>query len=176
MSLIDDLLQGYRLTPATDANRGPAPHGQSLVAILTCMDTRLQPEEFISPALRRTRQIRHVIRNAGGRASDDALRSLIVSSRLLHTTEVMVVQHTDCGMLTFTNDEFQRYLTEQTGADASGIDFLPIVDLEESVRADIAQVRACPFIAPTVNITGFIYDLTDGRLRTVQTVAVARRQ
>jgi carbonic anhydrase len=83
----------------------------------------------------------HVIRNAGGRASEDAIRSLVISSELLGTREFLVIHHTDCGMLTFTNDELRQKLRNDLGADASGIDFLPFSDLDESVRQDVATIR-----------------------------------
>ena len=85
------------------------------VAVLTCMDARLHPERFLGLDIGDA----HVIRNAGGRASDDAVRSLIISSKLLGTREFVVIHHTDCGMLTFTSQELQERLTEETGADAS---------------------------------------------------------
>src|SRR5438128_8521097 len=102
----------------------PARHA----AVLACMDARLHPSKFLGLEIGDA----HVIRNAGGRASDDAIRSLIISQRLLGTKEVLVIHHTDCGMLTFTNDQLRDKLKSETGADASGIDFLPFPDLEKS--------------------------------------------
>jgi len=112
------------------------------VAIVTCMDARLHPAKFLGLGLGDA----HVIRNAGGRASDDAVRSLIISSRLLGTNEFAVIHHTDCGMLTFSNDDLRGKLAAETGADASGIDFLPFPDLGQSVRDDVATIKASPFI------------------------------
>src|SRR4249919_3913723 len=109
----------------------PMPPGRH-VAILTCMDARLDPARFLGLK----EGDAHVIRNAGGRASDDAIRSLIISSRLLGTREFAVVHHTDCGMLTFSNDDLRGKLEAETGADATDIDFLPFGDLEQSVRDD----------------------------------------
>lgn len=106
------------------------------VAVLTCMDARLHPERFLGLQIGDA----HVIRNAGGRASDDAIRSLIISSRLLGTREFLVIHHTDCGMLTFSNDDLRQKLAEEAGADASEIDFLPFADLEESVREDVRRI------------------------------------
>src|SRR6476659_10400260 len=91
------------------------------VAIVACMDARLHPETFLGLDIGDA----HVIRNAGGRASDDALRSLIISNRLLGTNEYLVIHHTDCGMLTFSNEELRQRLAEETGADASEFDFMP---------------------------------------------------
>jgi carbonic anhydrase len=133
------------------------------VAILTCMDERLHPEKALGLEIGEA----HVIRNAGGRASDDALRSLVISSRLLGTTEFAVIHHTECGMLTFTNDDVRRQLREQTGADASHIDFLPFADLEESVRDDVAAILASPFIADSIPVSGYIYDVHTGAVTQV---------
>ena len=129
-------------------------------AILTCMDARLQPAKFLGLGLGDA----HVIRNAGGRASDDAVRSLIISSRLLGTREFAVIHHTDCGMLTFSNDDLREKLAAETGADASGIDFLPFPDLEQSVRDDVATIEASPFIDDDIEVTGFVYDVKSGSL------------
>src|SRR5689334_9710601 len=94
------------------------------VAVLTCMDARLDPARFLGLE----EGDAHVVRNAGGRASPDALRSLIISYKLLGTREFIIVHHTDCGMLTFSNDQIREMLKNDTGADASGIDFLPFSD------------------------------------------------
>jgi carbonic anhydrase len=108
----------------------------------------------------------HVIRNAGGVASDDAIRSLCISQRRVGTDEIMVIQHTDCGMATFTDDEFARSLEEETGTrphwpvHAFG-------DLEDSVRASVARIRESPFIPHTDAVRGFVYDVATGTLREV---------
>src|SRR6185437_4302390 len=102
----------------------PMPPGRK-VAILTCMDARLDPAKFLGLQ----EGDAHVIRNAGGRASDDAIRSLVISQELLGTREVVVIHHVDCGMLSFQNAELQARLKERFGADASDIDFLPFSDL-----------------------------------------------
>jgi len=137
----------------------PARH----VAVLTCMDARLHPEAFLGLKFGDA----HVIRNAGGRASDDAIRSLIISSRLLGTTEYVVIHHTDCGMLTFSNDDLHKKLREETGADASHIDFLPFGDLEQSVRDDVKRIQESPLIARGTSVRGFIYDVSTGKLEPV---------
>jgi carbonic anhydrase len=109
----------------------------------------------------------HVIRNAGGRASDDALRSLIISSRLLGTQEYAVIHHTDCGMLTFSNDDLQGKLAADTGRDASHMDFLPFSDLEESVRDDVRRIRDDPYIPADIEVSGWVYDVKTGELREI---------
>jgi len=132
-------------------------------AILTCMDARLHPAKFLGLGVGDA----HVIRNAGGRASEDAVRSLIISSRLLGTREFAVIHHTDCGMLTFSNDDLRDKLAAETGADASRIDFLPFGDLNQSVRDDVATIKASPFIDEDIPVSGFVYDVASGRLSPV---------
>ena len=127
------------------------------------MDARLHPERFLGLEIGDA----HVIRNAGGRASDDAIRSLIISSNLLGTNEYVVIHHTDCGMLTFTNDDLRSKLAEQYGADASGVDFLPFGDLEESVREDVRRIRGSSFIPGDIPVSGYVYDVRTGRLNPV---------
>src|SRR4051794_17024023 len=100
------------------------------LAVLTCMDARLDPAR----ALGLEEGDAHVIRNAGGRATDDAIRSLVISQQLLGTREVLVIHHTDCGMLTFTNEQLRDRLRRELGADAESVDFLPSPDLQASVR------------------------------------------
>lgn len=133
------------------------------VAVLTCMDARLHPEKFLGLAVGDA----HVIRNAGGRASQDAIRSLVISERLLGTTEIVVIHHTDCGMLTFQNADLAAKIQTDLGADASGWDFLPFSDLEASVRDDVATLRNSPLIPRDIPISGAIYDVRTGRLREV---------
>ena len=153
------LAANQRFAEQFTAGALPMPPARHL-AILACMDARLHPETFLGLAIGDA----HVIRNAGGRASDDALRSLIISSRLLGTREFVVIHHTDCGMLTFTNDDLRRRLVTETGADATAIDFLPFADLEESVREDVRRIRTSPFIAADIPVSGYIYDVRSGRL------------
>ena len=130
------------------------------------MDARFDPAK----ALGLQEGDAHVIRNAGGRASD-ALRSLVISQQLLGTEEVAVIHHTDCGMLTFTNDELRSQCIEQfgdrAGQLAGSIDFLPFSDLEQSVRDDVAFIRESPLIPSSVDIRGFIYDVRTGALTEV---------
>ena len=142
----------------------PMPPGRR-VAILTCMDARLDPARFLGLE----EGDAHVIRNAGGRASPDALRSLIISQELLGTQEVLVIHHTDCGMLTFGNQDLRQRLQQHFGADASEIDFLPFPDLAQSVRADVAAIRGSPFIPKDIPVSGFLYDVRTGRLQSVET-------
>ncbi len=137
----------------------PARH----VAILTCMDARIHPE----PALGLAIGDAHVIRNAGGRASDDAIRSLIISSRLLGTNEFAVIHHTDCGMETFSNQQLRDKLAAEAGSDASSIDFLPFSDLRQSVIDDVHKVLDTPHLDDSIAVSGYIYDVHSGALELV---------
>jgi len=135
----------------------PARH----LALLTCMDARLHPGKFAGLV----EGDAHVIRNAGGRASDDAIRSLIISYKLLGTREFAVIHHTDCGMLTFSNSDLRSILKRDTGSDtAEQIDFLPFGDLEASVTEDVKRIREHPLIPKDISIRGYIYDVRSGRL------------
>lgn len=167
MSITDELVQANQ-EHAQRFSQGhlPAPPARH-VAVLTCMDARLHPETFLGLDVGDA----HVIRNAGGRASDDALRSLIISSHLLGTNEYLVIHHTDCGMLTFTNDVLHQKLADETGNDASHIDFLPFPELEQSVRDDVARIRDNPFIPEGIPVRGFIYDVRTGQLTEVADAA-----
>lgn len=159
-----DTIQKANRTFAATFTQGnlPMPPGRQ-VAVLTCMDARLHPEKFLGLDLGDA----HMIRNAGGRASDDAIRSLVISQRLLDTKEIIVIHHTDCGMLTFTNEQLAAKVQQDLGVDVSGQDFLPFADLEQSVRDDVATLRASPLIPKDTPIIGAIYDVKTGELSRV---------
>jgi carbonic anhydrase len=125
------------------------------------MDSRLTVEELLDIRAGEA----HIIRNAGGLATDDAIRSLVISQRLLGTRDVVIIQHTQCGMLTFRDEEARAQLTRETGV-AVDLSFLPFDDLEANLRAQIERVSAHPW---TLNgpVRGMIYELETGRLRTV---------
>jgi carbonic anhydrase len=160
MSVLNELIEANRgFAEGFDKGDLPMPPARH-VALLTCMDARLHPEKFLGLEIGDA----HVIRNAGGRASGDAIRSLIISTKLLGTREFVVIHHTDCGMLTFTSEELQRKLAEETGTDASGIDFLTFTDLEESVREDVRRIKESPFVLDDIPVSGFVYDVRTGRL------------
>jgi carbonic anhydrase len=163
MSVLDEVLAANaRYAQGFAKGALPAPPRRRL-AVLTCMDARLDPAK----ALGLEEGDAHVIRNAGGRASDDAIRSLVISHALLGTRHILVIHHTDCGMMTFTNEALRARLRAELGADASGMDFLPFSDLVESVRADVATLRASPLIPKDIPIDGLIYDVRTGRLERV---------
>ena len=107
----------------------------------------------------------HVIRNAGGVVTDDAIRSLAISQRLLGTEEIVLIHHTDCGMLTFNDDDFKRSIQDETGVKPSWA-AEAFSDLDEDVRQSIARIKASPFI-PRKNVRGFVYEVETGRLREV---------
>jgi carbonic anhydrase len=162
MSVIDELVgnsTSYR--DSFESGDLPLPPAKR-VAIVACMDARLNPYGLLG--LREGDA--HVIRNAGGVITDDEIRSLAISQRLLGTEEIMLIHHTDCGMLTFSDDEFRRQVQEDTGikpewaAEAFG-------DLEEDVRQSIARIKASPFVPNKDNVRGFVYEVETGELREV---------
>ena len=131
------------------------------LAILACMDARLTVEQVLGL---RTGEA-HIIRNAGGLATDDAIRSLVISQHLLGTEEVLVIEHTGCGMLTFDDDHVREHIAETTGEDID----LPLhafPDLESNLRAQVDKIRAHPWIKD-VPVTGVVYEVETGRLRKV---------
>ena len=163
MSAIDELVQANdHYANALGEVATPALPPARKVAIVTCMDARLLPARFLGLE----EGDAHVIRNAGGRAPE-ALRSLVISQRLLGTNSVAVIQHTDCGMLTFSNDDLYAKVEQDLGADASGIDFMPFKDLEQNVRDDVAFLKRSPLIADDTEIRGFVYDVRTRRLQEV---------
>src|SRR5918912_3341994 len=150
MAVFDECLEAHKQYATTfDKGDLPMPPARQ-VAVLTCMDARLHPEKFLGLEVGDA----HVIRNAGGRASQDAIRSLAISERLLGTTEIVVIHHTDCGMLTFQNAELAAKIQADLGVNASDWDFLPFSDLEASVRDDVAALRNSPLIPRDIPISG----------------------
>jgi carbonic anhydrase len=133
------------------------------LAILACMDARIDVHAITGLHEGDT----HVIRNAGGIATDDALRSFIISAELLGTREFLVVNHTDCGMLTFRDTDLQNTLTKKYGANAAKLNFHAFGDLEENVRTQVERIKTNPFIPKNIPVTGFIYDVKSGSLNRV---------
>jgi len=134
------------------------------VAIVTCMDSRLH----VAPALGLALGDAHILRNAGGRVTEDMLRSLVISQQQLGTREIVVLHHTDCGAQTFNNEDFQEHLKCELGVDVSGQDFLPFQDIDESVREDMRLLKDSPLIPDDVVISGAVYDVDTGRMIVVE--------
>ena len=164
MSTTDELLKNNEAYAQGFDQAGlPMPPAKK-IAVVTCMDARLSP--YVMLGLNEGDA--HVIRNAGGRATDDVIRSLAISQRLLGTTEVVVVHHTDCGMLTFSNEDLVGKIQEELGADASDMDFLPFTDVEASVREDVETIRSSKLTPEGLDVSGAVYDVTTGRLSKVE--------
>ena len=162
MSVTDELLSNNAAYAASfDKGDLPMPPGRK-VAVIACMDARLN----VYGALGLTEGDAHVIRNAGGVVTDDEIRSLAISQRLLGTEEVILIHHTDCGMLTFTDDEFKRSIQDDTGVKPEwAAESFP--DLDEDVRQSIARIKASPFIPKKDSVRGFVYEVETGKLREV---------
>jgi carbonic anhydrase len=162
MTETDTLLENNEAYASSfDKGDLPLPPGRK-VAVLACMDARLDPAR----ALGLEEGDAHVIRNAGGVASDDALRSLAISQHLLGTEEIVLLHHTDCGMLTFTDEDFAQKMEAATGVRPEWRT-LSFTDLDEDVRKTVERIRESPFIPRTDNVRGFVYEVETGRLREV---------
>jgi len=152
-----------RYVESFDRSKLAMPPSKKL-AIVACMDARLTVEEFLGLKTGDA----HIIRNAGGLVTDDAVRSLIISYTLLGTREFFVINHTDCGMLTFTDEQLREQLTKDTGADASSLAFYAFKNVEENVRAQVAKIKNSPFIPKDIPVRGFIYQVENGLLKEVK--------
>ncbi len=162
MSVTDELLRNAEAYAARfDKGDLPLPPVKR-VAVVACMDARLDPHRLLGLS----EGDAHVIRNAGGVVTDDEIRSLSISQRLLGTEEVILIHHTDCGMLTFTDDEFRRQIQEETGLKPEWA-VETFADLEDDVRQSIARIKASPFIPRKESVRGFVYEVETGRLREV---------
>lgn len=139
-------------------------HPKTRVAIVTCMDSRLHVAQALGLALGDA----HILRNAGGRVTEDMIRSLVISQQQLGTREIIVIHHTDCGAQTFENAAFTQQLECDLGVDVHDKDFLPFTDVEESVREDMALLRQSPLIPDDVEISGAVYDVDTGRMSEVK--------
>jgi carbonic anhydrase len=162
MSTTDELVSNAQSYAASfDKGELPLPPAKK-IAVLACMDARLNPYGLLGLA----EGDAHVIRNAGGVVTDDEIRSLAISQRLLGTEEIVLIHHTDCGMLTFTDDEFKRSVQDDVGIKPEWA-AESFSDLDEDVRQSIARIEASPFI-PHKNVRGFVYDVHSGELREVR--------
>jgi carbonic anhydrase len=158
MSVTDQLLENNEKYAASFDGPLPLPPAKH-VAVLACMDARLDVHDLLGLE----EGDAHVIRNAGGVATDDAIRSLAISQRLLGTREIVLIHHTDCGMLTFTDDEFKAGIQEETGLkpawSAEAFD-----DLTADVRQSVGRITANPFVPHRDQVRGFVFDVATGRL------------
>jgi len=162
MSQTDELLRNAEKY-AEDFDKGdlPMPPARK-VAIVACMDARLSPFALLGLEVGDA----HVIRNAGGVVTDDEIRSLAISQRLLGTEEIILLHHTDCGMLTFTDDEFRHAIQEETGIKPMW-PAESFSDVEEDLRQSLARITSSPFIPKKDSVRGFVYEVETGRLREV---------
>ena len=162
MSTTDELIHNNEAYAASfDKGDLPLPPGKK-IAVVACMDARLQVYEVLGLDVGDS----HIIRNAGGVVTDDVIRSLAISQRLLGTEEIILIHHTDCGMLTFTDDQFKADLEKETGIKPAWA-AEAFTDLDADVRQSIARIKASPFIPRTDAVRGFMYDVHTGALNEV---------
>jgi carbonic anhydrase len=161
VSVTDELLENNARYAETFSGPLPLPPSRR-VAVVACMDARINVYEILG--LRPGEA--HVIRNAGGVVTDDAIRSLAISQRLLDTAEIVLIHHTDCGMLTFTDDEFKQSIQDETGIKPAWA-AESFADLDTDVHQCIERIRTSPFIPRKDSIRGFVFDVTTGQLNEV---------
>ena len=163
MSVTDELVKNNeRYAASFDKGHLPLPPARH-VAVVACMDARLDVHDLLGLAEGHA----HVIRNAGGGITDDAIRSLVISQRLLGTREIVLIHHTHCGMLTFTDEQLRKQIQADSGIRPDfATEAFP--DLDEDVRQSIARIKASPFVPLKDAIRGFVYDVKTGRLREVR--------
>jgi carbonic anhydrase len=166
MSTIDELLTNNEAYAQGFAGSVPASPPARRLAVVACMDARLHVSSLLGLDVGDS----HVIRNAGGVVTDDVIRSLVISQRLLGTEEIMLIHHTDCGMLTFSDDAVKAEIEDDVGI-RPPFALEAFLDLDDDVRQSIARIRASPFIPHRDNVRGFVYDVTSGRLREVAAAA-----
>jgi carbonic anhydrase len=169
MSVTNELLRNNE-SYAKSFTKGdlPLPPAKG-VAVLACMDARLDVHKILGLQEGEA----HVIRNAGGVATDDAIRSLVISQRLLGTKEIVLIHHTDCGMLTFTDDDVKGKIQAEVGI-KPGFALEAFPNLEDDVKQSIARIEASPFIPNKTSVRGFVYDVKSGRLNEVRATAGVR--
>jgi len=163
MSATDELLKNNEAyAEGFDKGDLPIPPSRK-VAVVACMDARL----VVSRILGLDEGEAHIIRNAGGVVTDDEIRSLAISQRLLGTEEIILIHHTDCGMLTFTDEEFRQQIADDTGMKPEWASEA-FTDLDADVRQSVARIKESPFVPKTDAVRGFVYEVESGRLREVQ--------
>ena len=161
MTATDELLANNEAYAAEFGGLLPLPPARQL-AVVACMDARLNVYGLLGLQEGES----HVIRNAGGAVTDDTIRSLAISQRLLGTREIILIHHTECGMLTFTDDAFKRTIQDETGIKPAW-SAEAFADLNEDVKQSIARIQASPFVPHKESVRGFVYDVTTGKLNEV---------
>jgi len=162
VSVTDELLANNAEYAAAFSGPLPMPPAKH-VAVVACMDARLDVYRILGL----NEGEAHVIRNAGGVVTDDEIRSLAISQRLLGTQEIILIHHTDCGMLTFTDDDFKKSIQDDTGI-KPGWAAEAFPDLDEDVRQSIARIKASPFVPNKDSLRGFVFDVATGKLNEVK--------
>jgi carbonic anhydrase len=164
MSVIDEVLVANEIYSRTHALRKLTPRPERKLAVLTCMDTRLSIKTLglnLGDA--------HILRNAGGIVTDDTLRSLVVSHYLLGTEEIMIINHTDCGLTLTTEQDLRTRIQNRTGTAAvSPASFYTFQNIDENVRHQLQKLKSHPWIPDSVTVRGFVYDVTTGKLREIK--------
>ncbi|UGY91043.1 beta-class carbonic anhydrase [Streptomyces gobiensis] len=163
MSAIDDVLENNAAFAAAYEDLDPPRPPRKRLAVIACMDSRLD----IYKMLGLEEGDAHVIRNAGGVVTEDTIRSLVISQRVGGTREIMLMHNTECGMLTFKDEELKRQVESETGAEVP-FEFHAFSDLEEQVRRSVARIRESLFLVHKDAIRGFVYEVRTGRLREVR--------
>ena len=158
--MFDDLIEGNRRYRARLHNSDIEGRAAKGLAVLTCMDSRIDPLAMLGLAAGDAK----IIRNAGGRVTDDALRSLVLAANLLGVSRVCVVQHTKCAMVGQTDDDLRARIGAMRGVDAGGWDFLATADQNATLRHDIAVIESCALLPPDLEIAAFIFDVETGEL------------
>ena len=169
--MFDDLLQANRLYRASFRDSGMEGAAARGLAVLTCIDSRIDPLALLGLRAGDAK----IIRNAGARVTADALRSLILAANLLQVTRVCLIQHTDCAVVGSTDDEIRARITAVRGEDASGWDFLASPDQLEAFRADMEQIRRCRLLPPDLLVGCFVYDVHTGELVPVDDLSPVTR-
>ena len=163
MSILPELLASNENYAASFTSGNLPPQPQRKLAIVTCMDCRLD----VFKMLGLNEGDAHVLRNAGARATPDTIRSLILSTEVLGTREFIVIHHTECGMQRVTNEELRDQLRERSGMDVDHLDFLPFTDQVAALRDDVHRIRSSPYVPDSIPVSGLIYDVKTGKLEHV---------
>lgn len=161
--MFDDLLDANRAYQTTFALRGLTGRADKGLAVVTCMDSRIEPLAMLGLAPGDAK----ILRNAGARVTDDVLRSLVLAVHLLDVRRICVVQHTDCAGTKLTDAELRELLHERTGEDTEGWSFRTVDDQRAAARADVETIRSCPLVPDDVAVAGFVYDVDTGALEPI---------